>query len=153
MDTKTYKIKINAPASKVYNIMLGLDSKKTYEAWTALFNPTSTYEGSWVKGSKMMFVGSDEHGNKSGMIAEIVENMPNRFISIKHFGIIENNQEIIDGPKVESWAGSMEDYTFSETNGVTTVTVEVGTNEEYIDYFNETWPKALDKLKELSEVS
>jgi len=152
MDTKTYKIKINAPASKVYNIMLGLDSKKTYEAWTALFNPTSTYEGSWVKGSKMMFVGSDEHGNKSGMIAEIVENMPNRFISIKHFGIIENNQEIIDGPKVESWAGSMEDYTFSETNGVTTVTVEVGTNEEYIDYFNETWPKALDKLKELSEV-
>ena len=152
MDTKTYKIKINAPASKVYNIMLGLDSKKTYEAWTALFNPTSTYEGSWVKGSKMMFVGSDEHGNKSGMIAEIAENMPNRFISIRHFGIIENNQEIIDGPKVESWAGSMEDYTFSETNGVTTVTVEVGTNEEYIDYFNETWPKALNKLKELSEV-
>ena len=151
MKTKTYKINISAPAGKVYNIMLGLDSKKTYEAWTALFNPTSTYEGSWDKGSKMMFIGSDEQGNKGGMIAEIAENMPNRFISSKHYGIIENNQEIIDGPKVENWSGSLENYSFSEVDGITTITVEVDTNEEYMDYFDETWPKALDKLKELSE--
>lgn len=151
MKTKTYKININAPAGKVYNIMLGLDNKETYEAWTALFNPTSTYEGSWDKGSKMMFIGSDEQGNKGGMIAEIAENMPNKFISIKHYGIIENNQEIIDGPKVEKWAGSMENYSFSEVNGLTTITVEVDTNEEYSSYFDETWPKALDRLKELLE--
>lgn len=151
MKTKTYKININAPAGKVYNIMLGLDNKETYEAWTALFNPTSTYEGSWDKGSKMMFIGSDEQGNKGGMIAKIAENMPNRFISIKHYGIIENNQEIIDGPKVEKWAGSMENYSFSEVNGLTTITVEVDTNEEYSSYFDETWPKALDRLKELLE--
>lgn len=151
MKTKTYKININAPAGKVYNIMLGLDNKETYEAWTALFNPTSTYEGSWDKGSKMMFIGSDEQGNKGGMIAKIAENMPNRFISIKHYGIIENNQEIIDGPKVEKWAGSMENYSFSEVDGLTTITVEVDTNEEYSSYFDETWPKALDRLKELLE--
>lgn len=151
MKTKTYKININALANKVYNNMLGLDNKKTYEAWTALFNPTSTYEGSWDKGSKMMFIGSDEQGNKGGMIAEIAENMPNKFISIKHYGIIENNQEIIDGPKVEKWAGSMENYSFSEVDGLTTITVEVDTNEEYSSYFDETWPKALDRLKELLE--
>lgn len=151
MKTKTYKININAPAGKVYNIMLGLDNKETYEAWTALFNPTSTYEGSWDKGSKMMFIGSDEQGNKGGMIAEIAENMPNKFISIKHYGIIENNQEIIDGPKVEKWAGSMENYSFSEVDGLTTITIEVDTNEEYSSYFDETWPKALDRLKELLE--
>ena len=152
MKTKRYKININAPASKVYNLMLGLENKKNYEAWTALFNPTSTYEGSWDKGSKMLFVGTDEQGNKGGMIAEIAENIPNKFISIKHYGILENGQEILDGPKVESWAGSMENYTFSETNGDTTITVEVDSNEEYIDYFDETWPKALGKLKELSEL-
>lgn len=151
MKTKTYKININAPASKVYNMMLGLDNIKTYEAWTALFNPTSTYEGSWNKGSKMLFVGTDEQGNKGGMIAKIAENIPDKFISIKHYGILENGQEILDGPKVESWAGSLENYTFNETNGVTTITVEVDTNEEYIDYFDDTWPKALNKLKELSE--
>ncbi len=152
MKTKKYKIDINATANKVYNLMLGLENKKTYEDWTALFNPTSTYEGSWDKGSKMMFVGTDEQGKKGGMIAEIAENIPNKFISIKHYGILENGQEILDGPKVEGWAGSLENYTFSETNGVTVITVEVDTNEEYINYFDETWPKALDKLKELSEI-
>uniref|UniRef100_UPI00404AAFFA SRPBCC family protein n=1 Tax=Gelidibacter sp. TaxID=2018083 RepID=UPI00404AAFFA len=151
MKTKTYNININAPASKVYKMMLGIDNKKTYEDWTALFNPTSTYEGTWNKGSKMLFVGTDEQGNKGGMVAEIAENIPNEFISIKHYGILENGQEILEGEKVESWAGSLENYTFSEENGKTTITVEVDTNEEYMDYFDETWPKALNKLKELSE--
>src|SRR5690606_3778874 len=132
MKTKTYKININAPASKVYNMMLGLDNKKTYEAWTALFNPTSTYEGSWKKGC---------------MIAKIAENIPNKFTSIQHYGILENDQEIMDGPKVESWAGGHENYTFTHENGITTVKVDVDVIDDYMDYFNETYPKALEKLK------
>ncbi len=47
-----FKTIINAPVSKVYRTMLGLENKSTYEAWTAEFNPTSTFEGSWQKGSK-----------------------------------------------------------------------------------------------------
>jgi hypothetical protein len=38
---------INARVSKIYDCMLGINNKSTYEQWTALFNPTSTYEGSW----------------------------------------------------------------------------------------------------------
>lgn len=147
----TYTININAPASKVYNIMLGLDNKKTYESWTALFNPTSTYEGSWKKGSKIVFSGNNEQGNIGGMIAKIADNIPNKFISIKHYGILENDKEIIDGPKVENWAGALENYSFSEHNGITSITVDVDTNDEYINYFDETWPKALNKLKEICE--
>lgn len=47
-----FKININAPLSKVFDCMLGLSNKSTYEQWTAMFNPTSTYEGSWEKGCK-----------------------------------------------------------------------------------------------------
>jgi hypothetical protein len=50
MEKKHYKIEINAPVEKVVDVMLGLSDKGTYEQWTALFNPTSTYEGSWEKG-------------------------------------------------------------------------------------------------------
>jgi hypothetical protein len=49
-----FNIKIKAPVNKVYDVMLGLTNKTTYEQWTALFNPTSTYEGSWTKGSKIL---------------------------------------------------------------------------------------------------
>ena len=45
-----FKVSINAPVTKIYDFMLGTNSKSTYEQWTSLFNPTSTYEGSWGEG-------------------------------------------------------------------------------------------------------
>ncbi len=50
-----FKKEINATAQKVYETMLGLNDKSTYEYWTAEFNPTSTYEGNWEKGKQNSF--------------------------------------------------------------------------------------------------
>ena len=146
-----FKIDINASAQKVYNTMLGIDNIKTYEQWTAEFNPTSTYEGNWDKGSKIYFVGTDENGKRGGMVSEIADNIPFEFVSIRHYGILDGENEITSGPDVEKWAGGLENYSFKEHNGVTTVTVESDVDEEYLGYFNTTWSKALNKLKELSE--
>lgn len=146
-----FKVNIQAPVAKVYDCMLGISNKLTYEQWTALFNPTSTYEGSWDKGSKILFVGVDEHGEKGGMVSRIVENNPNRFVSIQHYGLVKADQEITDGPDVEKWANGFENYTFEDDHGNTTVTVDLDTTEEFIEYMNQTYPTALDKLKELCE--
>ena len=146
-----FKKEINAPAEKVYNSMLGLNNIKTYEQWTSEFNPTSTYEGKWVKGEKMYFVGTDEHGKKGGMVSEIADIVPYRFVSIRHYGILDGENEITKGPDVEKWAGGLENYSLQESNGKTTVLVETDITEDYIDYFNTTWPKALNKLKQIAE--
>ena len=146
-----FAVSIDAPAKKVYDVMLGINNKSTYEQWTALFNPTSSYEGSWNKGSKMLFIGTDEKGEKGGMVSEIADNIPNRFISIRHYGLVQGNAEITDGPEVEKWANGFENYTFEENNKVTKVTVDLDTTEDFVDYMSETYPKALDKLKELCE--
>ena len=148
-----FKVNIHAPVTKVYNCMLGLNSKSTYEEWTALFNPTSTYEGSWDKGTKMLFIGVDENGEKGGMVSRITENIPNRFVSIQHYGLVKADQEITEGPDVEQWANGFENYTFEEKNGTTTLTLELDTAEDFEDYLNETYPKALEKLKEICESS
>ncbi len=147
-----FKVSINSPAHKVYDIMLGIGHKSTYEQWTALFNPTSTYEGSWSKGSKMLFVGTDEKGERGGMVSEIMDNKPNQFVSIRHYGLVKSNLEVTEGPEVEKWANGYENYTFEENNGTTTVTVELDAMEDFLDYMNETYPKALDKLKEICEM-
>ncbi len=146
-----FKISINAPVAKVYDAMLGLTNKSTYEQWTAAFNPTSTYEGSWDKGSKVLFVGVNEKGEKSGMVSRIVENKPNEFVSIQHYGMLKDNAEITEGPEVDKWANSLENYTFEEQNGTTNVTVDLDTTEDFEDYMNQSYPKALDKLKEVAE--
>ncbi|MBK7668751.1 MAG: SRPBCC domain-containing protein [Sphingobacteriaceae bacterium] len=151
-----YKVSIKAPATKIYDFMLGINSKSTYEQWTALFNPTSTYEGTWNKGSKILFVGVDEKGEKGGMVSRIADNIPNQFVSIQHYGLLKGDKEITEGPDVEKWANGFENYTFEESNGPdtyrdTTVTVDLDTTEEFVDYMNESYPKALDKLKEICE--
>ncbi|HCS20252.1 MAG TPA: tungsten formylmethanofuran dehydrogenase [Bacteroidetes bacterium] len=146
-----FKVNIHAPVSKVYDLMLGITRKSSYEQWTALFNPTSTYEGTWDKGNKILFIGTDEKGEKGGMVSRIAENMPNRFVSIQHYGLVQGDKEITEGPEVEKWANGFENYSFEEKNGTTTVTVDLDTTEEFVDYMNESYPKALEKLKEICE--
>ena len=85
------------------------------------------------------------------MVSEIAENIPNKFVSIRHYGILNGDTEITTGEEVEKWAGGLENYTFDENNGITTVTVEMDTTDEYVDYFNQTWRKALNKLKSILE--
>lgn len=153
MQKLQFKISIEAPINRAYDLMLGISNKSTYEQWTALFNPTSTYEGDWSKGSKILFLGVDEKGDKGGMVSEIVEHIPNQFVSIRHYGLVKNNEEITSGPEVEKWANGFENYTFSESDGSTCVTVDLDTTQDFVEYMNSAYPKALQKLKEICEES
>jgi uncharacterized protein YndB with AHSA1/START domain len=152
-ETLHFETEINANIAKVYQIML--DEKK-YLEWTAEFNPSSSnsslpYIGSWEKGSKILFQGIDENGNVGGMVSRIRENIPNRFVSIEHLGIIQNGAEITTGPEVEDWAGALENYSFTEVNGKTLLSVDMDANQEFKSYLMDRWPKALKTLKTICE--
>ena len=146
-----YDVSIQRPVSKVYDIMLGLSNKSSYEEWTSLFSPTSTYEGNWRSGSKMLFISLDDKGESAGMVSRILENRLNKFVSIQHYGMLKSGEEITEGPEVEGWAGGLENYSFEEKNGMTIVSIELDSAEEYEEYMNNLYPNALIKLKEICE--
>nr|WP_262895931.1 SRPBCC domain-containing protein [Marivirga aurantiaca] len=146
MEKLHYEIKIEAPAEKVYNTML---DDKHYREWTSVFSPGSYFKGSWEKGSKIYFLGADEEGNEGGMLSMIKENIPNEFVSIEHIGLIGNGEEITTGPEVQAWAGALENYSFESKNGSTLLKIDVDTNKEFKSYFEDAWPKALEKLKSI----
>jgi len=148
LEVISFEISINAPAEKVFNLMLG---DKTYREWTAEFNPSSYYKGSWDKGSKILFLGTDKDGKTGGMVSKVRENIPGKFISIEHLGVLKGDEEITSGAEVEGWAGALENYTFKTNNGNTVVEVDMDSNEDFKSYFEETWPKALSKLKAICE--
>ncbi|PRX54242.1 SRPBCC family protein [Flagellimonas meridianipacifica] len=148
MKTLHFEIKINAPTSKVYQTML---DKNTFEEWTAEFSPTSRYKGSWDKGSKILFLSDDADGKACGMVSRINENRANEFVSIEHTGILEDGEEIIVGEKVDAFAGALEEYTFISENGTTILKIRMDSAPEWEDYFKESWPRALSKLKEITE--
>lgn len=143
-----YKVDINAPKQEVYEKMI---DSENYKKWTYAFNPTSEFEGSWDKGEKIKFIGTDENGKKGGMLSKIAENIPGEYISIHHYGILDGDNEITSGPQIEKWAPAYENYTYEENDGVTTVTAELDTDEEYEEYFNKTWPEAFKVLKNICE--
>ena len=139
---------INAPKEKVWNKMLGGDS---YRAWTEVFGPGSHYVGDWNKGSKMLFLAPEETGEMSGMVSRIRENRPYDTISIEHLGEVRNGKEDTTSAEAKRWSGAIEKYTFKEQDCKTEILVETDTVEELEEFFQETWPEALQKLKELAE--
>ena len=143
-----FTILIDANNQKVWNTML---DNKTYPEWTKEFNPTSSYVGSWDKGSEIRFVGVNDDGKQEGMFSHIKENIPHRFISIEHLGLITNGVVDTTSEQVKKWAPSFENYTFTPKGNKTELKVEMQVDEEYKDMFDEMWPRALKALKELCE--
>ncbi len=152
MNTLNFSIQINASRKKVWDTML---EDATYREWTAPFNPAgmgSRFEGSWEKGSKIKFLGTNLETGKEegGMYAEIAENKLYEFISIKHLGEIKADRTEVPWPNPEQ--AGLENYTLTEKDGGTEVLVEmINIPEEYKNMFDEAWPKALEKLKEIAE--
>lgn len=144
MEKKQFTILIDAPREKVWNILW---DDASYRDWTSVFMEGSRAETDWKKGSKALFLS----GSGEGMVSRIEESIPNEFMSIKHLGVVKNGVEIIDDEKAKEWAGALENYTLEMVNGKTKLTIDMDIADEYKDYFQTTWPKALERVKELAE--
>lgn len=149
-----FSIQIDAPKQRVWETML---AKDTYVKWTDVFSPNpgdqSYFEGDWSDGSKMLFVGIDENGQKGGMVSMIEKNDPYNHLSIKHIGILEGDEEITSGEKVKDWGNAYENYTFVDKDGGTELQIDVDSNDDFVEFFSESWPQGLEKLKKLVEES
>jgi len=140
-------ITINAPREKVWNTMLSDD---TYRQWTAAFYPGSHFRGEWKEGAKMLFIGPSENGEE-GMVSIIEACRPYEFVSIRHIGIYSNGVEDTESEKARQWSPAHENYSFTETQDGTTVSVEMDIQDEYKESFKEMWDKALVALKDIAE--
>lgn len=146
MEKKEFKISINASPEKVWNTLW---SKVTYPLWTFPFSEGSRAETDWQKGSKALFLNPDNNG----MTSEISDNIPNKFMSIKHLGSVRNGVEDMESELTREWAGAFENYRLNGVNGKTNLIVEIDVVEKYEESFEKTWPKALDLVKKYAEQS
>ena len=148
MKPLNYKIDIKAPAEKVYSTMI---DKEHFKDWVSEFVPNSYFEGGWNKGDTLIYYSPDEKGNMCGMISTIQENIPNELIIIQPKGIVENGKKIFEGEKVQGLDEAVEKYSFKQKGALTELNIEINAYEELEQYFNETWPNALNRIKSISE--
>lgn len=144
METLRFSVDVDAPARHVWNVMLGLD---TYREWTGAFHEGSTYEGGWNEGDEIRFLGPNDDGTPSGLFGTIVENRPHEFVSVRYLGEIENGVENPVGPA----AGLHESYSFSETDGSTTLVVELEVPDEWAHDMQSMWSEAIVRINHLAE--
>lgn|SRR5262245_27881672 len=144
MHRLAFSITINAPKGEVWRAML---EDATYREWTSAFKEGSYAVTDWKEGSKARFL--TPAGD--GMVSRIVAHRPNEFLSIQHVGTVKNGIEDTESEDAKGWAGALENYTVREQDRTSTLTVEMEVTDEYRSYFEETWPKALSKLKGICE--
>ena len=138
MNTLHYSITIHAPRPVVWDTMLAAE---TYRQWTSAFCEGSDYQGSWDEGSTILFLGP----TGEGMRAVIAENRLHERISIRHLACIgKEKEEPVSGPMFEN-------YSFRDVDGGTGLLVEMDCEEKYEAMFEEMWPRALQRLKDLCE--
>jgi uncharacterized protein YndB with AHSA1/START domain len=144
MTRLTFSTTITAPKEVVWRTML---DDETYRKWTSAFQEGSYAVTDWRPGSKALFLAPDG----SGMVSRVAEHRPNEFLSLEHLGIVKDGVEDVKSAEVKQWAGARENYTLREDGGHITLTIEMDTADDHKEYFEDTWPKALAALKELSE--
>ena len=135
---------IRAPVAVVYETML---DPEAYQVWTAAFAEGSYFEGSWEEGSRMRFLTP----SGDGMVAEIAENRPNEFVSIRHLGYVMGGVEDTESEALSVWAPAFENYTFGSVPEGTELVIDQSVTAEFEPFMQEAWPRALEVLAELCE--
>jgi uncharacterized protein YndB with AHSA1/START domain len=135
-----FSVNIRAPREKVWETLW---NDATYRQWTSVFSEGSYAVSDWQEGSSIEFLSP----GGSGMYSEIARLVPNEHMSFRHLGEIKNG---VREPRSD-WAGAVESYTLRSNNGSTDVIVDLDATGEFEDYFRNTFPKALEKLKDITE--
>lgn len=140
-----YNIDIAADPKTVWNTML---QPETYKEWVKDSWPGSYYDGKWAKGENIRFLSSQG----GGTLANIVEFAPYENMLAKHIAVINaDGTEDRSSETAKGWVGTLERYVFTKKDGKTSLSVQIDTTPEWESMFNEGWPGALKKLKEISE--
>ena len=149
METIALSKQIEASREIIWEAIVDPD---LYRQWTEAFTPGSDFEGSWTKGSRIVFFAPDEEGRHHGMVSEIAENRYPEFISVRHVGILTDDVEDRDSEMAKRWTPAYENYTLDrldENQSLFILNMEVDASQK--DEFVEMWEEALLRLAALCE--
>jgi len=102
------------------------------------------------------------------MVGDLEEGHEIRFISGNGYGVTSLVEKLVAGEflhlrhradtqddgrreREEEWTGGEESYSLKEEDGTTTLSVAFGVPPELEEYFKINYPKALERVKALSE--
>lgn len=144
MIRKTYYTDIDASAEKIWQVLW---EPTTYCKWTSAFNPGARVETDWKQGSRALFL--DVNGD--GIFQDIEEVRRHELMVFKYLGDFKDGKEDFDSPKAKELLGARQIYRIEPRGSETRLTVEIDMDPQYEEFFDKTFPRALDHIRTLSE--
>ncbi len=150
MERLKFEIQIEAPVEMVFKSMIG---REGYKQWTSVFCDSSDFEGSWSEGEKIIFLALNKAGKREGMLGRVKAFVPHQFVSVEYYGVLDGDDQITEGDIAEGFKGMYENFSFKRQDNGTIVSVDVDVEDAFKSYLLETYPKALNLLKQICEQS
>lgn len=141
MKKMEFSIDIKAPKEEVWKVLW---NDSTYRKWSSAFMEGSYAESDWNEGSKILFL--DPEGN--GLSSVIEKKIPNQFMSFRHQAELRNKKEL---DEKTDWSDATESYIVRQVGEMTHLKAELNVPEDYMKMFSDSFPKALQKVKDLTE--
>ena len=139
MQKMQFSIEIKSPKEMVWKTLW---EDKTFRDWASIIDEGMYMTGDLKEGNEVQFISPSGAGVTSLVDKLIV----NEFVSFRHM------MDTRDGGERENeWSGGTESYSLKESGDITTLIVELDVPPEQIKTFRDRLPKALKRVKDLSE--
>lgn len=137
-----FSIKIHASKERVWDTLW---QDETFRQWASIIDPETYMVGHLEEGNEIQFISSASGYGVTSLVEKLT---PGEFLLLRHRA---DTQEEGKRDRKKQWTGGMESYSLREKNNVTTLTVAFDIPPELEEEFKVSYPKALEKVKILSE--
>ncbi len=146
MKTMKFSTPIKADPDKIWEVLW---NDRTYREWTSAFSPDPQYAmpDGLVEGGRVHFL----DGKGQGMYSRIAKLEPSRKLTFEHLGTIKDGRERPEDEEMRKWKGAKESYVIDPNGDGCELKVEVDVADEHAGSFEDMFPKALAKVKQLAE--
>lgn len=142
MKEMQFQVEINAPKDRVWDTLW---QDETLRQWASIIDPGTYMVGELKEGNEVQFISSE---NGYGVTSLVEKLTPGEFLLLRHHA---DTQEDGKRERAQEWTGGEESYKLAEKDGITTLVAAFDVPLELEEYFKVNYPKALERVKELTE--
>lgn len=142
MKEMRFQVEIRATKERVWDTLW---QDETFREWAGIIDPGTYMKGELQEGSEVEYISAE---NGYGVTSLVEKLTPGEFVLLRHSA---DTQDSGVRERDKQWTGGKESYCLMESDGTTTLTATFDVPPELEEYFTVTYPKALERVKDLAE--
>lgn len=142
MQEISFTIDIQAPKEHVWS---ALWDDTYFREWAGIIDPGTYMVGELREGNEVQSISAE---NGYGVTSVVEKLIINEFTQLRH---VSDTQDVGAETRKDEWTGGVEKYKLTDDNHSTLLEISFSVPKKLEDYFNNAYPKVMEKIKELSE--